>query len=165
MKEEGKGTIETKVSREAEKKRYRAPKLAVYGDAHEITSKLDREGSKSAQVSGPSDRNLKENFAPADCRKVLERLAELPVETWNYKGEGPEVRHMGPMAQDFASAFGLGDDDKRIHAADASGVALASIQALYGMVREREAELGLLREQVEELRRELAELKHHPAPL
>jgi len=37
---------------------------------------------------------------------------------------------MGPMAQDFYSAFGLGDTDKGIASLDSGGVALASIQAL-----------------------------------
>jgi hypothetical protein len=38
-------------------------------------------------------------------------------------------RHIGPMAQDFYSAFGL--DDKRITTIDEGGVALAAIQGLY----------------------------------
>jgi len=38
---------------------------------------------------------------------------------------------MGPLAQDFFAAFGLGEDDKHITTIDADGVALAAIQALY----------------------------------
>ena len=38
--------------------------------------------------------------------------------------------HMGPMAQDFHAAFGLGTDDKHIATVDADGVALAAIQGL-----------------------------------
>jgi len=37
---------------------------------------------------------------------------------------------MGPMAQDFHAAFGLGRDNKHIATLDTSGVALAGIQAL-----------------------------------
>jgi cell division protein FtsB len=47
------------------------------------------------------------------------------------------------MAQDFASGFGLGASDRVIAGVDASGVALASIQALHArverLVREKEA--------------------------
>jgi hypothetical protein len=48
---------------------------------------------------------------------------------------------------------------------DASGVALASIQALHKMVLEREEELRLLKQQVRELRSELVELKRELIPL
>jgi regulator of replication initiation timing len=37
---------------------------------------------------------------------------------------------MGPTAQDFAAAFGLGGTDTAINAADVNGVTLAAIQAL-----------------------------------
>lgn len=58
------------------------------------------------------------------------------------------MRHLGPMAQDWAAASGLGDNDTNIAAVDANGVALVSIQALYQLVDE-------LREQVVELRRQV----------
>src|SRR5262249_24529273 len=41
------------------------------------------------------------------------------------------IRHMGPMAQDFRAAFGLGEDDTTISVVDEQGVALAAIQGLY----------------------------------
>ena len=40
------------------------------------------------------------------------------------------ARHLGPMAQDFFSTFGLGRGETTIDAIDADGVAMASIQAL-----------------------------------
>ena len=43
--------------------------------------------------------------------------------------EEATVRHIGPMARDFA-AFPIGDDERHIHAVDAQGVALAAIQGL-----------------------------------
>ena len=39
-------------------------------------------------------------------------------------------RHIGPMAQDFYAAFGLGQGETTIATVDADGVALAAIQAL-----------------------------------
>jgi len=41
------------------------------------------------------------------------------------------VRHVGPMAQDFYVAFGVGADDKHITSIDEDGVALAAIKALH----------------------------------
>jgi hypothetical protein len=40
------------------------------------------------------------------------------------------VIHIGPTAQDFHAAFGLGSDDETIGTVDADGVALAAIQGL-----------------------------------
>jgi hypothetical protein len=98
-----------------------------------------------------SDRNVKENFAIIDRREILARLANISVESWNYKFQSPNIRHIGPMAQDFASAFGVGGDDKHINMVDAFGVALASIQALYEMIRERDAKITALEERLKGL--------------
>jgi len=77
-----------------------------------------------------SDRNAKANFEPVDGAEILERVAALEITTWNYKAQDESVRHMGPIAQDFHAAFGLGGTDTRITTVDADGVSLAAIQAL-----------------------------------
>ena len=46
---------------------------------------------------------------------------------WRFK-DFPSAIHLGPMAQDFRAAFGLGLDDKSIATVDADGVALAAIK-------------------------------------
>ena len=94
-----------------------------------------------------SDVNLKENFEEIDQRELLEKLAALPIETWNYRKEDGSVRHLGPMAQAFFEAFGLGGSDKAITTVDTAGVALASIQALLRLLEERESEIAILREE------------------
>jgi len=53
----------------------------------------------SASWSFTSDRNTKENITPVDARCVLDKLSQLPLSEWSYKGY-PQ-RHLGPMAQDF----------------------------------------------------------------
>jgi hypothetical protein len=88
-----------------------------------------------------SDRNAKENFAPVDVRGVLEKVAVLPVCTWNYKTQTNSVRHIGPTAQDFKAAFGLGEGDTGITTIDADGVALAAIKGLNEKFEGREREL------------------------
>jgi hypothetical protein len=77
----------------------------------------------------PSDRNQKENFAPVSPEEVLEKVAALPITRWNFKGDA-STPHVGPMAQDFYAAFGLGTDERHIATVDADGVALAAIQGL-----------------------------------
>jgi trimeric autotransporter adhesin len=83
-----------------------------------------------------SDRNVKDNISPVDGDEILEKLAAMPVATWHYKTEADSVLHIGPMAQDFKAAFGLGDSDKSIATVDADGVNMAAIQAMYQQVQQ-----------------------------
>jgi hypothetical protein len=54
----------------------------------------------------------------------------MPITSWSYRVDEENVRHIGPTAQDFHTAFGLGSDDTTIGGVDAAGVALAAGQAL-----------------------------------
>jgi hypothetical protein len=89
-----------------------------------------------------SDRASKENVAPVDGEAILERLSEIPVATWNWKTQDDSIRHIGPMAQDFHSAFEVGEDEKHISTVDADGVALAAIQGLNDKVASLEERLN-----------------------
>ena len=91
-----------------------------------------------------SDVNLKENFEAVDGHSILEAVAHLPIQSWNYKSEDDEVRHLGPTAQDFQAAFGLGDSATAISTVDADGVALTAIQALYRINQEQAAQIEAL---------------------
>jgi hypothetical protein len=105
--------------------------------------KLDVKGNilVDGYVMERSDRNAKTNFSSVDGQTVLDRLQNIPVLTWNYKDDPQAAVHMGPMAQDFYSAFGLGADDKHIAALDTNGVALAAIQELNRQVADRDAKI------------------------
>ena len=89
----------------------------------------------------------------------LDRIAGLAVSTWSYRDESDSVRHMGPTAQDFRAAFGLGDTDRNIATVDADGVALAAAKALERRTAELRRENEELRLQVAELARRLAALE------
>ncbi len=79
--------------------------------------------------------------------------------TWSYKSQDPSIRHIGPMAQDFAEAFQVGEDSKHITTVDADGVALAAIQGLNEIVKERNMQLEAQGRDIVELRRQLNELQ------
>ena len=103
----------------------------------------------------PSDRNIKENFAAVEVQEVLTSVAKMPIQIWNYKDQNPAIRHIGPMAQDFAATFGVGESDQYINGVDANGVALAAIQALYKMLQEKDAQITLLRADLDGLKQQL----------
>ncbi len=113
----------------------------------------------SGSWSSLSDRSLKANLSPVDESQVLMLLAGLPISTWNYIGQEPSVRHIGPMAQDFQTAFDVGEDDRHISAVDADGVALAAIQGLYQLVQEQEAQISDQQAQIGVLEARIAALE------
>jgi hypothetical protein len=95
-----------------------------------------------------SDRNAKQDLRAVDGPQLLRRIAALPLSTWSYKADAGGARHIGPMAQDFQAAFGLGTDDTHLAPSDVAGLSLAGVQAL-----QRENEL--LRARLERLERRL----------
>jgi hypothetical protein len=106
-----------------------------------------------------SDRNLKEDLRPVDGAAVLETLARVPITTWRYRDDATGTRHIGPMAQDFKAAFGVGQSERFIFQVDADGVALAGVQALHARVRQLQEDNASLRETVGALQRRLDALE------
>jgi hypothetical protein len=102
--------------------------------------------------SAVSDRNRKENFLSLDGEDVLARLRNVPVSSWNYITQDRSIRHMGPMAQDFYAAFGLGESELMINSVDMDGVNLAAIHALTERTDALQAENATLKQENADLR-------------
>jgi len=98
-----------------------------------------------------SDRNAKENFNEVDAIGVLEKVTKMPVTTWNYHTQPDSVRHIGPMAQDFRAAFGLGQNDRSITGSDLDGVALAAIKGLNQKLEARNQQIADLESRLKQL--------------
>ena len=111
--------------------------------------------SGSGVFTCTSDRDTKADFRHVDGEEILAKVARMPVASWRYKEEAQGVRHLGPVAQDFRAAFGLGTDDKSIGLLDIDGVNMAAIQALERRTQELRAKTA----EVDDLKAELAELK------
>ena len=134
-----------------------------------IVTSLD--GASGAELSGVtlsagggawsalSDRNAKRSFRDVSARDVLRKLARIPIQTWNYRTQSESVRHMGPTAQDFHAAFGVGEDPRRISTIDADGVALAAIKGLHEVVQDKEQEIESYAKRVRLLERSNKELE------
>jgi trimeric autotransporter adhesin len=131
-------------------------------DGATIATGIDNVGNVTAGVhlfrdatswSSVSDRNAKKNFQPVNGEAVLEKLAALPVQSWNYKWESDtNTPHLGPMAQDFKAAFFPGRDDKSISTLEFDGVELAAIQGLNQKVEEQQAKLNQKQTEITELK-------------
>lgn len=101
-----------------------------------------------------SDVNMKENFRELDGDDVLAKIARMPIREWNYKSQDAAIRHVGPTAQDFYAAFGLGGDDPLlIGTIDADGIALAGVKALASENQALKAALAALSQRLDRLER------------
>ncbi len=106
-----------------------------------------------------SSRTLKENFAEVDGEDVLARVRTIPITTWNMIGGDRQVRHLGPVAEDFHRAFPLGLGKTTIGLGDIDGVNLAAAKALEARTTRLQAQLDERTSEVTQLRNELAELR------
>lgn len=109
-----------------------------------IELRLDGSGNLTIQgtLTQNSDVNAKQDIEPIDGRMVLARLDEIPISEWTYKKDENGARHLGPMAQDFHAAFGLGVDETKIAPGDMAGINMAAIKALR---EEKNKEISKLR--------------------
>jgi Head domain of trimeric autotransporter adhesin len=127
--------------------------------------------STSGVWTNTSDVNRKHLFQPVAGEDVLVRLRSMPITSWSYRTDDDGIRHLGPTAQDFRAAFGLGNDDVTIGTVDADGVALAAAQALDArttaqaeQIREQAARIETLERQNAELTARLERLEALVAP-
>jgi hypothetical protein len=115
-----------------------------------------------------SSRYTKQNFLAVNGEDVLARLRSVPVTTWNYISEGEKAKHMGPMAEDFYQAFGLGTTNTAIGVQDLAGVSLAAVKSLderTAQLQQRTLEVEKLRSEVEQLRAANATMEQRLAAL
>ena len=83
--------------------------------------------SAGATLLAASSVEIKDMGDEVAATTVLEKLRSLPIYRWSYRGES--VPHLGPTAEDFQVAFGVGDG-KTLHLVDVMGVLLAAMKGL-----------------------------------
>ena len=86
--------------------------------------------SDGSTWNNASSRSLKENFTQLNGADILSKISQLEMTQWNYIGQPASMTHIGPIAEDFYSLFGLNGDNKAISTIDPAGVALVGVQAL-----------------------------------
>ena len=123
-------------------------------------SQPDASETQSPPVELATDREVVESLAPVEPREILEALVRIPIETWNYKFEDQSIRHIGPMAQDFYAAFGLGDSDEVIYHVDAIGICMSSIKGLYTLIQEQAEQITQLQEELDQQATQIEKLRN-----
>ena len=107
-----------------------------------------------------SSRKLKQGFRRVNQTDILEKVNQLEISTWNYKNDASKT-HMGPMAEDFQSLFGLGDG-QHISTVDSAGVILAAIQ---GLKQEKDDQIQALKQENMTKTKEILALKSELADI
>jgi hypothetical protein len=102
-------------------------------------------------LSQGSDRESKEAIESLDGEAILEKVMTLPIYEWNYIQDPQKSRHIGPMAQDFYAAFGLGNSETNLSPSDVTGVTVAALQEMNRKVEAQQGEIEALRRTVSEL--------------
>jgi hypothetical protein len=110
----------------------------------------------TGSIACTSSRFVKRDFRDVDGEVVLAKLARLPIQSWRYKTEA-NARHVGPTAQDFRAAFGLGSSETAIATVDADGINLLAAQALGKRTAELRERVRRLEAAVDALTRRCAE--------
>ena len=135
----------------------------VVDDQQDAAVELSLFGNGNMTIGGTltqgSSREIKEGFVAVDPKTVLAKVTALPLTEWSYKADGSAIRHIGPMAEDFAAAFGLGTDDKHIAPSDQASVALLAVQGLNQLVQEKDQQLAALQAKNDQLEARLANLE------
>jgi len=106
-----------------------------------------------------SDSAVKRNFRLVDEFEVLEKVANLPISRWSHESQSEDIEHIGPMAQDFYAAFGLGEDERGICTIDPDGVSLAAIKALYQENKKMKEQFNLLQAEMIKLLEKLDDME------
>lgn len=97
--------------------------------------------------SSSSSKALKENFKELDDEVMIQKILDLDIKRWSYKGdfdinlEGDRRTYISPFSEDFYAAYNLGYDNKNIEYGDMAGVAAKTLQALHKGMQELEEEL------------------------
>ncbi|HJQ35784.1 MAG TPA: tail fiber domain-containing protein [Thermoanaerobaculia bacterium] len=130
------------------------------GTIVEVNQRLDGGSVASLKVNGSvqatnvvfsSSRELKNELDLVDGKETLARLTAMPIAHWSLKTDESATKHVGPMAEDFYAAFGVGANNKTISVTDANGVAFSAIQGLAQTLKEKDEELTQLKARMAEL--------------
>ena len=101
----------------------------IYGEFDNDFVRINGTFEVTGGLTNPSSRTLKNQFVSLDASTILAKLASLNIQQWAYKAR-PDEKHVGPIAEEFYAAFGLGQGDKNISTIDADGIMMLAIQAL-----------------------------------
>jgi hypothetical protein len=115
-----------------------------------------------------SDSNMKENIVHLDNTVSLDKIMDLPISSWSYKGSNNSVRNYGPMAQDFFRLFGNHGDgiigtDTTISNMHLSSVGISALKGLNEKITELDSDINTEKIRQTQLMDRIADLEKRVA--
>ena len=110
------------------------------------------------------ETRLKHDFKPVDPLESLSRVVAMPIQEFALRSQADDIRHIGPVAEDFHEHFPYGEDPRLINTADLDGIALSAIQGLNRKLEEKDLELRRQREEIESLKDAVRKLVEGRSP-
>jgi hypothetical protein len=98
-----------------------------------------------------SSRTFKEDYREINKAELLNKVLKFSI--YNFKYKESTSRGIGPFAEDFYDAFGLGDNPKYLSPEDVAGVALVAIQEQQKQIEEQKLKIQQLESRIEALER------------
>ena len=130
----------------------------IYGEFDNDFVRINGTFEVTAGLTNPSSIKLKDQFAAVSSAFVLDKINELDIAEWSYKHD-PDVRHIGPTAESFYEAFGLGTGGDNISTIDADGVSLIAIQALTQEIADQQEQLTKKDQEIKNLEERLLRIE------
>ena len=130
----------------------------IYGEFDNDFVRINGTFEVTAGLTNPSSIKLKDRFATVAPMLVLDKINQLDISEWSYKHD-PEVRHIGPTAESFYEAFGLGTGGDNISTIDADGVSLIAIQALTQEIADQQEQLTKKDQEIKNLEKRLLRIE------
>lgn len=120
------------------------PVFTIYSSAAAATGVQLNQGAGA--WAAVCDRNAKENLRELSPLDILNRVEQLPIYEFNYKGGSEGMRCRGPVAQDWHVLFPSEKHPLTIDTMDLDGISLAAIKGLALLVRQQQKHIQQLQE-------------------
>jgi hypothetical protein len=104
--------------------------IGPYNHAPVLLLTPDGEAEVSGSLSENANTGSVAEVKNVNSAELLAKVASLPIKSWRFADSPSSVRHLGPLADYFGPAFGVGRDVRHLAPADVAGVSLAAVQGL-----------------------------------
>lgn len=112
-----------------------ATPLRILAGAPSDTLRLDPDGNLVTTQGALAHSTVAiENAEAVDGDAILAALTGLPISRYEFVADPDDRKHIGPLAADFNTTFGVGSGTELLAPADVAGVALAAAKRIAARV-------------------------------
>lgn len=103
-------------------------------------------GMYSYNYYTPSSIEKKENLKDVN-ESILDKIKQIEIKEFNYKGDDEKDKHIGPIAESFNAIIGS-KENETVSLYDVAGVSLAGVKMLIERIEQLEKEVEMLKKEL-----------------